>query len=47
MSKKSYAAPRLLSHGKLEDLTYANTPASLSTDAAFPAGTRPGDFTFT
>ncbi|MDF1621533.1 hypothetical protein [Pseudothioclava nitratireducens] len=43
--KKTYAAPRLSVHGKLEDLTHGQTSGS-KLDADFPDGTPFGDLTF-
>ncbi|KKN63849.1 hypothetical protein LCGC14_0497790 [marine sediment metagenome] len=47
MKKGAYSAPQLVSHGKLEALTHASTTTTTRTDAAFPAGSNPADFTFT
>lgn len=43
--KKTYAAPRLSVHGKLEDLTHGQTDGS-KLDADYPTDTPKADLTF-
>ena len=46
MKKGAYSAPRLVSHGKLEALTHANSPINNNLDASFPTGTPFNQLTF-
>lgn len=47
MQKNKYAAPKLVAHGKLEDLTHANAPVTNQLDATFSASSSTGSLTFT